>query len=197
MRQIIVIAFIFFIAACKDETTPVPKPRAYPKVLYPERAYQVFDKSYCNMSFDYPVYAEIQQDTSFFRDKPEDPCWFNIFFPEFNCYIYCSYSEIESRKKFEKLTNDAYTMAYKHDQRANYIDDKRFTTKNGLGGIQFEFSGPAASPFQFFITDSTSNFLRGSLYFNTQVRPDSLLPVYKFVKEDVLQMISSMKFNSK
>lgn len=197
MKQFILFAFLVLIVSCKEETTPIPKPRAYPKVVYPDRAYQEFNKSYCNLSFEYPVYAEIQQDTAFFKDRPENPCWFNIFIPRFNCYLYCTYSDIPNLKKFEKLTNDAYNMAYKHDQRANYIDDQRFTTKNGLGGIQFEFSGPAASPFQFFITDTTSNFLRGSLYFNTQVRPDSLLPVYKFVKEDVLHMISTFKFNSK
>lgn len=60
--------------------------------------------------------------------------------------------------------------------------------------MQFEMTGPAATPFQFFITDSTSHFMRGALYFNTQVRPDSLMPVYDFVKIDVDRLIKTFKF---
>lgn len=197
MKQFIILTVLLGFIACKEETPTIPKPRAFPKVVYPERAYQTFNAPYCNMSFEYPVYAIIQQDTLFFKEKPENPCWFNLIIPRFNCYLYCTYSDIPNTKKFEKLTNDAFNLAYKHDQRANYIDDAKFTTKNGLGGMQFELSGPAATPFQFFVTDSTQNFLRGSLYFNTQVRPDSLLPVFKFVKEDIIHMISTFKFKHK
>ena len=197
MKQLFSLLILIGFVACKEESPTLPKPRAYPKVVYPEHSYQIFNAPYCNMSFEYPVYAEIQQDTLFFKEKPENPCWFNLFIPRFNCYLYCTYSEVQNQQKFEKLTNDAFNLAYKHDQRANYIDDNKFTTKNGLGGIQFELTGPAATPFQFFVTDSTQNFLRGSLYFNTQVRPDSLLPVYQFVKQDIVHMIATFKFNKK
>ena len=191
---IILVVFQVLFSSCGDEKIPVPKPRAYPKVVYPEKSYQVFSEKYCPMSFEYPKYAKIIQDTLFFNEKPENPCWFNIFIPQFDCYLYCTYSDLRGKKGFDMVVNDAFTLAYKHDQRANFINDTKFTNENGLGGMQFEMTGPAATPFQFFITDSTTHFLRGALYFNTQVRPDSLLPVYKFVKQDMDTLIKKFKF---
>lgn len=64
----------------------------------------------------------------------------------------------------------------------------------GLSGFAFEMKGPAASPFQFFLSDSTNHFFRGALYFNTQARPDSLAPVYEFVREDLMKMIETFEW---
>jgi len=52
-------------------------------------------------------------------------------------------------------------------------------------GLLFEIDGPVASPIQFFLTDSTTHFLRGSLYFKDVVNRDSIQPVFEFVKEDL------------
>jgi len=195
LNRYLILAFgLLILASCSEEKTTLPKPRAYPKVVFPVHAYQTFSEKYCPMSFEYPAYAQIVQDTLYFNEKPENPCWFNVYIPQFNCYLYCTYTDLQGKKKFNTVVNDAFNLAYKHDQRANYISDTKFTNENGLGGMQFEMTGPAATPFQFFITDSTSHFMRGALYFNTQVRPDSLMPVYDFVKIDVDRLIKTFKF---
>jgi gliding motility-associated lipoprotein GldD len=193
--------FFFFLivisvlSACGDEKVFLPKPRSYPKVEYPSKAYQMFSKDYCNMSFEFPVYANVERDTSFFEGKPNSPCWFNLLIPQFNCYLYCSYSEIRNSAEFSKLIDDAFVLAYEHDKKANYIEDALISNENGLGGIEFSLSGPAATPYQFFITDTTSNFLRASLYFKTKVQPDSLKPIIDFVKLDMKNLIRTFKFN--
>ncbi|MEL7020921.1 MAG: hypothetical protein AAGK47_04895 [Bacteroidota bacterium] len=46
------------------------------------------------------------------------------------------------------------------------------------------------------LTDSTQHFLRGSLYFNAQARPDSLAPAYDFMKKEVLKMIDSFEWKN-
>ncbi len=191
---VIYTSLLLIFSSCGNEKVELPKPRAYPKVIYPVKEYLNFAEAYCPMSFEYPKYAKIVQDTLFFNEKPENGCWFNIFIPQFECYLYCTYSDLRGSKGFDRVVNDAFNLAYKHDQRANFINDVKFTNDNGLGGMQFEMTGPAATPFQFFITDSTTHFLRGALYFNTQVRPDSLLPVYQFVKQDMDQLIKTFKF---
>ena len=50
--------------ACEDRVY-VPKPRAYPRVVYPEKTYRPFDASYCHFTFDMPTYATIDPDTPF------------------------------------------------------------------------------------------------------------------------------------
>lgn len=61
-------------------------------------------------------------------------------------------------------------------------------------GVVFNVEGPVASSYQFFVTDSTRNFLRGALYFNTQARPDSLAPVMEFMRKDLDRMVETLKW---
>ena len=55
----------------------------------------------------------------------------------------------------------------------------------------FNIEGPAASPFQFYLTDSTHHFLRGALYFKSEAKPDSLKPMIEFMKTDIIEMINT------
>jgi len=61
--------------------------------------------------------------------------------------------------------------------------------------IRYNIKGAdAASTYQFYLTDSTSNFLRGALYFDLVPNNDSLSPVIDFLKADIEQMITSFRW---
>ncbi|MBL7775966.1 MAG: hypothetical protein JNK89_08175 [Saprospiraceae bacterium] len=182
-------------AAC-EEYVPVPKPRAYPRVIYPAKEYQPFDQKYCNFTFDLPRYAEVERDTTFFDKRPDSDCWFNIGVPSLNAKIHCSYYPIQGRARFDELVQDAFTMAQKHNLKANYIEEIPIhRPADQVHGIVFNIEGATASSYQFFLTDSTRHFLRGALYFNTQARPDSLAPVLKFMKADVDRLVNTLRWN--
>lgn len=193
LRGLLLLASCLFFTAC-NEIPATPKPRAYPRVHYPAKAYQAFDENYCNFTFQYPTYAEIQQDTNFFNEKPKHPCWFDIYMPDFESRIYCSYYPIKGIKDFEELKKDAFDLVDWHNKKANYIDELPIKRPNHVSGYAFMLDGPAASPMQFYLTDSTHHFLRGALYFNTEVNPDSMAPVYEFVKKDILKMIETFEW---
>lgn len=178
-----------------QETIESPKPRAYPKVVYPEKSYVPFGENYCNFTFEMPKYAVIEHDTSFFDEKPISDCWFNLLVPGLNAKIYCSYNPINSRADFDELVKDAFEMTNKHNVKASFIDEQVVRrSADHVHGIIFNVEGPAASSYQFFLTDSTRNFLRGALYFNTQARPDSLAPVVAFMKKDLNHLIETLKW---
>jgi gliding motility-associated lipoprotein GldD len=181
--------------SCGEEAGFTPKPRGYPRVVYPEKAYQQFEKDYCPFTFSYPVYAQIQRDTAFFESRSANDCWFDIFTPQFDSRVHCSYYPIGASKSLERLKEDAFEMADWHNKRANYIDEIPIEMpEKKVYGIAFEIEGPAASSYQFYLTDSTDHFIRGALYFNTEARPDSLAPVISFVREDVKRLISSFEW---
>lgn len=188
------VSSIFLVASCTEMTTS-PKPRAYPKVVYPERDYQQFDENYCHFQFQLPTYSKVQQDTLFFNERPIDPCWFNIFYPDFDCTIHCSYYPISEENPLSKLQNDAFRLAMEHNRRATYIEEIPIQKPGNVSGYIFNLEGPVATPFQFFLTDSVEHFLRGALYFNSQIRPDSLMPLYEFVKVDITHMINTFEWN--
>jgi gliding motility-associated lipoprotein GldD len=50
----------------------------------------------------------------------------------------------------------------------------------------------AASPYQFYLTDSTRHFLRGSLYFDAIPNNDSLAPVIEYVKTDIQHLFETI-----
>jgi len=183
------------LSACEDRVA-VPKPRAYPRVVYPEKAYQLFDADYCHFTFDMPVYAKIEQDTAFFDEKPRDQCWFNLTVPSLNAKIYCSYYPLKGRKDFDDLVQDAFRMTQEHNIKASYIEEiPVHRDADHVHGVIFNVEGPAASSYQFFLSDSTHNFLRGALYFNSKARPDSLAPVVTFMKEDLNRLVQTVKWN--
>jgi len=184
--------FILIIVAC-GEPDYTPKPRAYPKVNYPAKAYDKFDESYCAFTFEKPVYAKVVQDTLFFGEKPESECWFDLVIPALSGKIHCSYREI-GRNKIDKLIDDTYKLAHKHNVRADYIDDYHISKPNGVHSTIFEIEGEVASPFQFYVTDSTEHFLRGSLYFNTTPNADSMAPIIKFVKRDIIHLVNTFEW---
>ncbi|MBP7184304.1 MAG: hypothetical protein KBA06_02260 [Saprospiraceae bacterium] len=175
----------------KDEVT-VPKPRVFPKVNYPTGKMIQFDTSFCSFTFEYPSYISMKQDTLYFDEAPKDPCWFDLYYPDFDAKIHCSYYPISTQNPFEKLRSDAYTLASKHNIKADYIEEFLIKDdKRDLSGVVFDLEGNVASPFQFFLTDSTKHFLRGALYFNTKSRQDSLAPVTNFVRKDIMHIINT------
>jgi gliding motility-associated lipoprotein GldD len=170
-----------------------PKRRGYFKIDFPRHEYQTFDQPGFPYTFEYPVYAKIVRDSSFFDTVPENPYWINIDFPRFDARIYVSYKAI-GPNKFDKLREDAFKMTFKHSLKASSIDQTVIQTPNGIGGIYFNVGGNAATANQFFLTDTTKHFLRGALYFDTTPNEDSLGIVNQFLEKDMQHLINTFKW---
>ena len=189
----LVVSFTLFCMGCNSEYTI--KRKGYFKIDFPPHQYQSFDKPGFPFSFEYPVYANIVQDTTFFEAQPENPWWVNIDFPRFNGKIYMSYKEI-GKSAFDKLVNDAFNMTYKHTTKATEIKDSFMRTPAGVTGIYFSVGGNAATASQFFVTDSVKHFLRGALYFDSPPNEDSLGIVNRFLEEDMRHLINTLKWKN-
>ncbi len=174
-------------------STYVQKPTGYFNIDFPEKQYKVFDQPGYPYTFEYPVYANVVKDSSFFGDATENPWWININFPQFNGTIYISY-KIIGQYKLEKLLNDAFNLTNKHSEKANSIDDSLIATANNIHGMFFKVGGEVATASQFFLTDSTKNFLRGALYFNATPNQDSLQPVNDFLLQDMKHLINTFRW---
>ena len=169
-----------------------PKPRGYFKIDLPEKKFQTY-QSDCPFSFEYPVYSTVVTDSA----RNAKPCWKDLVYPGLNGRIHLSYERITSKAQFNQLTEDAHTFVFKHTVKATAIDESIINMpEKNVYGIYYTIDGNAASPVQFFLTDSTSNYIRGALYFNEQPRLDSIQPVLDFVKKDIDVMIRSFKWTN-
>ena len=185
--------FIVLLLSCNSNYT-VGKKKGYFKIDFPEKEYKLFDQPGYPYVFEYPVYAIVSKDTSFFDDKAGD-WWINIDVPEFRSRIYISYKQIDEKNKLDSLVNDAFKMAYKkHAEISTGITDSLMHTKNGVEGIYFNLAGNTATANQFFLTDSTRHFLRGALYFDAAPNSDSLGIVNDFLKQDLFHLINTLRW---
>jgi len=202
MKQLVLLSLLsaFLFVSCDNGQVLVPKPRMFPKVNYPVKSYTSFDINTCPFKMDIPKYFQYIKDTTVI-DYPTNKnvdvsCWFDLYSKELNAYMHISYFDIQKSIGFDKLVGDAFEMADKHNVKANYRDEIKIDDPSrSLHGIIFEIDGPVATPLQFFVTDSTEHFLRGSLYFKSKVNRDSIAPVYNFLKEDITRLLESFKWN--
>jgi gliding motility-associated lipoprotein GldD len=187
------IVLCMVIAACNSDYSSGKK-KGYFRIPFPEKKYQLFDKPGYPYRFEYPVYANVIKDTTFFDDKAED-WWVNIDIPEFHGRIHVSYKTINAANTFDSLVDDAYKMATgKHTTMATGIFDSLMRTPNGVSGMYYSLDGNTATANQFYLTDSTKHFLRGALYFDAAPNADSLGIVNDFLKKDLQHLINTLQW---
>lgn len=179
---------IAFLIACHSPYTP--KPRGYFRIDLPEKSYQQFDTSY-PYAFEYPIYATISESEHALNEN----YWIDINFLQFNATLHMSYKSVDG--DLITYLEDAYTLATKHIPKADAIYDSVIIKRNkNIFGLTYQIEGgEVASPYQFLLTDSTSHFVRGALYFNTVPNNDSLQPVIEFLKQDINHLINTFSWN--
>lgn len=175
--------------AC-SESEVQPKPYAYHRIDLPERGYQRFDSTLCPYTFDFPRATVLEAVTN-----AENPCWMNIRYPALNATIYLSYKAIGPDASLNAMIAETQRLTYKHVVKASSIEEKLIhRPKDRQFGILYEVGGAAASATQFYITDSTNHFLRGSMYFYSKPEPDSLAMVIDYVLDDVRHLVESFSW---
>jgi gliding motility-associated lipoprotein GldD len=206
------VLLIFFAGFISCNSTYTSKKKGYFKIDFPKRSYVKFDNPAFPYSFEYPAYAKIEQDSSYFDTNSSNPYWINIDFPGFNGKIFISYKIIggssvykvktpdgkyrdsTGKNTFQNMVDDSYKLTYKNDIKAYSIEDSVMHTPNNVTGVYFRLSGSVATAQQFFLSDTTHNFLRGALYFDATPNEDSLRPVNNFLQEDMKHIINTLKW---
>jgi gliding motility-associated lipoprotein GldD len=180
-----VLVFIAFISCDSDDNTYSPKPRGYARIAFPEKKYRIYD-SICPYTFEIPVYSHITPD----RHKGADPCWLNLEYPAFRATLHLSYKEVNNN--LDKYLDDSHDFANRHQIKATGLEQIPVIRDSArVYGLLFDIEGNTASSVQFYLTDSTRNFLRGALYFNSPPNIDSLKIVIDFLKKDILHLINT------
>jgi gliding motility-associated lipoprotein GldD len=187
------ICWVLLLSACGEEHVALPKPRAYPRVEFPQSLKAtLLEIDECPFVMTYPDFFEYRKTSQFFGESVEDLCWFNLHYHPWKADIYFTYHPISKDHSLQKMVDDAFEMANKHTAKAEFISERAIRTDKGNGGIYFELEGPSASAVQFFLTDSTQHFVRGALYFESKSVPDSLAPMVQFMKGEMIQIINSI-----
>ena len=189
-KRIIGILLIFMagiVFSCGNDYTP--KPSGYFRIDLPEKKYQPFDTLF-PFYFEYPVYARISHDPQ----APKEPYWINVDFPSFHGRIHMSYKEVNDN--LSQYLEDSRTLALKHMSKSTGITEQVISIPDRkVYGLIYTIQGSgAASTYQFYLTDSTRNFVRGALYFSVLPNNDSLAPVISFIQSDINHLVESFRW---
>ena len=185
---------VLLFAGCTEKYTP--KPREYFRIDFPEKAYHPIQPGF-PYQFDIPDYSRIVADP----DNPDHPYWINISVPANKAEVHISYydlsnQQLSNRALLNKFIEDSRTLAYKHTIKADAIQEQVFMNpEKKVYGLIYKIEGNAASPMQFFLTDSTNHFLRGALYIREVPNIDSLKPVIDFLEPDIIRLIETTTWN--
>jgi gliding motility-associated lipoprotein GldD len=195
MRKIKPISFflclpLILFASCTPDFQP--KPKGYNRLILPPTEYQITPDS-LPYRFEYSMHAKILRDTSWIHERH----WIEIYYPELKANIHLTYKRIQNKNSLLKeFMDDAYNLTAKHQIKAYAIDEMITKTPSGKTAVIAEIEGEVPSQFQFTMTDSSKNFLRGALYFNTRVQNDSLKPAIDYMKKDAMHLINTLEWKN-
>lgn len=195
LKSLFLFAVIVGILACNSD--PAPRPKGYFRIEFPEKKYEQFNRPEYPYSFEYPAYAQVVKDSTFFDDVPENPYWINLSFPQFDAKIHISYKNVTDAASLQKLVDDAFSLTGKHSIKANAIDELPIQGAENAKGFLFDVGGNAATGKQFYLTDSSKNFIRGALYFNATPNYDSIKPVEDFLYHDIEHFIKTFRWTNR
>jgi gliding motility-associated lipoprotein GldD len=185
----VALAIAFVANSCDDNDNYLPKPRGYFRIDLPEKSYTRVD-TIEKYSFQYPEYAFITPDPY----SPNEKNWVNIELPQFKGSIHLTHKTVNGN--LGEYLEDVHTMVKKHLQKANGVRDSLIVNEeHQVYGLFIEMDGKGvATPMQFYLTDSTKNFVRGALYFNFLPNNDSMQPIINFIREDIDHMINTFEW---
>lgn len=181
---------VLFLAGCHEKF--IPRPRGFIRIDLPAKSYSPLQGNF-PYSFEIPDYSVVLPDD---RNK-DKPLWINISVPDNKAEVHISYFLLpkQKSKKNSELAGymeESRELAYKHSIKADAIDENIFINHaKKVYGTVYYIKGNAASPMQFYLTDSVDHFLRGALYIRSRPDIDSLRPVIDFLEKDVRHLIET------
>ena len=185
-QLILIVLIIALFTACSENA--IPKPKAYFRIDLEEKKYTSVDSIPFPFEFKLPQYAHVNLNRT-----RENKNFLNVDFPKFGARIHMSYIPIDT--SLSSIIEESRSLVYKHVVKAQDIRENRVENpENKVYGVYYEIDGNAATGSQFFLTDSSTHFLRGALYFNVQPNFDSIQPVLNCIKQDIEELIVGLKW---
>jgi gliding motility-associated lipoprotein GldD len=186
-KIVFLLLITLFLGSCTQST--LPKPKGYMRIDLPQKETLVFEHNEYPVTFEMPNYVRVEPVVGASNNEK----WFNLVFKPFNARLYISYSKLDNDLNNHIESN--HKLTYEHQVKASAIKTtKIIEAENQVFGLKYNLKGNVATPFQFYLTDSSNHFLRASFYFDFKANYDSLAPVVKFLEEDVNHFISTLKW---
>ncbi len=180
--------FFIFLISCNDSN--LPKQSAFLRIEFPEPNYLFHNELNLPTDFYYNSNAAM---IGLANDSQ-----LSIDYSNMNLSIDLSFNNLNNQQRLENNLRDFLLILDTHSKKSNGVVMREYEDKNKRKfGKIFEMKGDVASPIQFYITDSLSNFMKGSLNLKFKSKYDSIFPSIQYVKNDIIVLFESLNWRSK
>jgi len=189
--RLLVLSFIilFSLVSCREQL-PIPKPPLYLQVDFPDHKYRVFS-DHCPYKFELSKEYEVKEVV----ENEHSTCHKDIDLGFLNALINFSYIDMD--QPLSNYVNYANDRIEEHKIKATGIESELIMeSEKKVFGALFTLQGDVATPFQFYLTDSTAHFASGVVYFNSVPNYDSLSPSLDYLKEDILHLLQTFEWKN-
>lgn len=187
MKKLLLFLSLFLFFSC-DEETLIPKPPTHLEVDLPDHSYQKYTDS-THYTFDI---SKLWSERLKIKEKDSMVIYLG---KEIDGDLHFQYVKIDEANPLSMHINNSFAKIDFHKARAKNLKDTTFIfrDKNVYGGF-YEFIGNSATNFQFYLTDSTSNFVRAELLIRRKPNYDSLQPTLNYIKTDLFHLINTFRW---
>lgn len=181
---------LLLMCSCGRRQVETPKPVAYFRIDLPEHNYRQVDTT---LPF---VFEQSEAAQLSIRPQQDGSYWVDLDYPALNATFKITYLTVPRADSLRNKIIYEEKMVKFHYQKA---DDVEYSViqdpESRLWGQIYDIAGrDVATPLMFWMTDSTHQFLRTTLYFNFAPNNDSLEPVIQYLREDAMHFVNTFKW---
>jgi len=171
--------------SCEDNV--YPRPNGEVRLEYPTAQYSPFYSEELSITFEKSNSAVVE--------KKKDN-WINLNYPRMKAKLHLTHFVVNN--DISKLISDVQKLTDEHKIKASGIIPHKYVNyEEKVYGVMYEIIGNSASNIQFYVTDSVSSIISGSLYFRSRPNSDSLSPAIQYVKKDIITLLETLRWENK
>lgn len=186
---IAVVSIIAFSECQGNNDVATPRRTAYPRISLCDTVYKTVDHL--------PIKMEINAQATAMRDSTHTETgsqWVNITYPGYNATIFCTFTPTTATTFDNVISNRVERISLNIGDAETEITE--LTTPAGVSAQIAMTLEATVTPVQFIAAEKAHKWvLSGALYFNksTAISADSVAPIVKAVRNDVIHMLNAIE----
>lgn len=194
-REVLLIACILLatLAACSHGNDYVPKPRTYLRFDFAPKQYTLCDTLPLPFTFERATESQMV-----LKKQARNMVWVDLTYPQYKGIVFLSYLPLHGVENLAKQVDTSYRLLKMHFDRSSGVEERQYVDEdNRVFATTYLLKGASvASTYQFWATDSSDHFLRGSLYLDCPPSNDSLAPILDYLRQDLVHLLETLRWRT-
>lgn len=177
-----------FVCSCKNESTPIPRQYAYPRIC-----------EFCNdyeLVNDGELHIERNKSAVIDVDSVVDnnSRWLTLFYPQYNSKLFITINKTLSSDSFNQILENRI-QRFSLNIGGNIYEQFDVENQNGFNTQILRIKSNSANPVMFISTNNKDIIVSGTMYLqdvNAISKPDSIAPIVDYFFHDIAHIAKTL-----